>query len=287
MKESARVRLIMFAIAFPAVTLIPFLLPQLHSLVLAIAVCAVSVIGAFELERLVRQRGPAHGPALVVLYGLTIPVVAYLAVSGYLPEEAMLIALAALALLTLSLDIFARQDVFETTIAKVSTGLLLSVYPGFLLSYVTRIANQCPDNLAAGRPVQLLVYLIMNFGNDSMAYATGMLFGRRRGIVAASPSKSLAGFIGGALTSVAVAVAAYYVCPEYFPGQLWKAIVLGAAIGFLTIAGDLAESALKRGASIKDSGTIMPGRGGILDSVDSVVFTAPAFYYLYRFLFLS
>jgi phosphatidate cytidylyltransferase len=86
--------------------------------------------------------------------------------------------------------------------------------------------------------------------------------------------------------TIVVVLVAHRIDPTLFPGTPGSRVVFGAIAGMVVIIGDLVESALKRSAAAKDSGTLIPGRGGILDSIDSPIFLAPAFYYLYRLLFL-
>jgi phosphatidate cytidylyltransferase len=146
-------------------------------------------------------------------------------------------------------------------------------------------------------PVLMVVtFLLMGFGNDSVAWAAGMLFGKNnRGVVAVSPNKSVAGFVGGLVCSMAIgglAAGLYSGMPEvkaWLPGGNVAGVCAGIVLGLLTgIAGslgDLAESALKRAAGVKDSGKLIMGRGGVLDSVDSLAFAAPVFYTLWRAFF--
>jgi phosphatidate cytidylyltransferase len=117
-----------------------------------------------------------------------------------------------------------------------------------------------------------------------------MLFGRNnQGIIAASPNKSTAGFIGGFAASTIVGIGVVCFAPQVFPPRFFPQPFTGALLGLVCAAagslGDLAESAMKRSAVIKDSGTVVPGRGGILDCIDSIALTAPVFYGLCRLLF--
>ncbi|MCL1818410.1 MAG: phosphatidate cytidylyltransferase, partial [Spirochaetaceae bacterium] len=129
-----------------------------------------------------------------------------------------------------------------------------------------------------------LLFLAVSYFNDSFAWLTGVLWGKNtRNILAVSPNKSLVGFAGGFLASILVVTAAALLWPGYFPFSLPRAVLLGCAIGITTILGDLSESAMKRSAGVKDSGALIPGRGGLLDSIDSPLFSAPAFYYLFSF----
>jgi phosphatidate cytidylyltransferase len=122
----------------------------------------------------------------------------------------------------------------------------------------------------------------MNFANDIVAYLAGMFLGRRTRLgYAVSPNKSAVGFVAGVLASIAVVMVFRVAIPELLPIGYGFTVLLGAAAGILTIAGDLVESALKRSAAVKDSGGIIPGRGGILDSIDSWLLTAPLFYFVF------
>jgi phosphatidate cytidylyltransferase len=132
----------------------------------------------------------------------------------------------------------------------------------------------------------------MVIANDSLAWAAGLLFGKgNRGIIAASPNKSVAGFIGGLAASVLVGLGASLFMPAAFSSKWlispWAGIMLGLLSGIAACLGDLGESAMKRSVHIKDSGTIIPGRGGVLDSIDSISFAAPVFYVFYWFFFTT
>jgi phosphatidate cytidylyltransferase len=136
----------------------------------------------------------------------------------------------------------------------------------------------------------ILFFLLIVMANDSAAWAFGMLFGKgNRGLIPASPNKSIAGFIGGLVASVLVGMGASLFLKEAFQPQILSPALSGFIMGFFTgiaaTAGDLGESALKRSAGVKDSGGLIPGRGGILDSIDSIALAAPVFYTIYWFFF--
>ena len=119
---------------------------------------------------------------------------------------------------------------------------------------------------------------------DSAAWLFGVTMGKNnRGLIKVSPNKSVMGFIGGFAGSIVIGIIAHYVFPVF--DSVSKVILLGVITAFAAILGDLAESVMKRSARIKDSGNIIPGRGGILDSIDSIVFAAPVFYIAIQFLF--
>ena len=107
---------------------------------------------------------------------------------------------------------------------------------------------------------------------DTGAYLVGSQIGRHKFLTHISPSKSIEGLVGG-LVACTIVVAADARGPR--PGRRSGAIVLGPLLGLVAQAGDLAESMLKRAAGAKDSGTLIPGHGGILDRIDSFLFAAP------------
>ena len=124
----------------------------------------------------------------------------------------------------------------------------------------------------------------MTFACDSIAWFFGILFGKNnRGLIKASPKKSIAGFIGGFAGSLCIGFIVYFLFKE-FRNFLPQLIIISLLTAAAAIIGDIVESILKRAADIKDSGKIILGRGGILDSMDSLLFAIPVFYISYKFL---
>ena len=123
----------------------------------------------------------------------------------------------------------------------------------------------------------LLVIMLIVMTNDSAAYYTGSAFGKTRLYALVSPKKSIEGSLGGLAGSVCGTLLAKF---TFFP-QLTFVDVFATAlvIGILGQVGDLFESLLKRSFGVKDSGTIIPGHGGVLDRLDSILFAAPVAYY--------
>ena len=120
------------------------------------------------------------------------------------------------------------------------------------------------------------------FAGDTFAYLAGRLFGKRKLLESVSPKKTIEGSIGGLLGSaIAGAVLAYFFVPEI---PVYQLVLTGLVSGAFGQVGDLFESLLKRLADVKDSGAIMPGHGGFLDRVDGVLFAAPIYDVLVRFL---
>jgi phosphatidate cytidylyltransferase len=125
----------------------------------------------------------------------------------------------------------------------------------------------------------LLLLLVVIVVSDSAQYYTGRAFGRRPLSPAISPKKTVEGAIGGVVFgTIAMTLGGRYI----FGSPLWVLALLGATISLLGIVGDLFESLLKRSAGVKDSSTLIPGHGGVLDRIDSWLFAAPVYYVFVR-----
>ncbi|MCX5723165.1 MAG: phosphatidate cytidylyltransferase [Nitrospirae bacterium] len=119
--------------------------------------------------------------------------------------------------------------------------------------------------------------LLVTWAADTGAYYVGTLYGRHRLAPMISPKKTYEGLVGGLIASI---IAAYAVRWWFLPELSGlDCLVLGSLLAITGLWGDLTESVMKRSAGIKDSGGILPGHGGMLDRLDSLLFTAPAFYY--------
>lgn len=122
----------------------------------------------------------------------------------------------------------------------------------------------------------------MVWANDAAAFLTGHFFGRRKLALHISPAKTWEGFAGGVIWTIIAALVLLTLTPAQLPW--YHAIILGVLVAIAATLGDLAESLLKRVAEVKDSGTIIPGHGGILDRVDSLLFAIPVVFFYAVFL---
>jgi phosphatidate cytidylyltransferase len=126
---------------------------------------------------------------------------------------------------------------------------------------------------------QFLVFLLLIiWATDSGAYFSGKFFGKKKLAPKLSPGKTWVGFYGGCLGGILVSLAGNALFSFAFPH--WQAILMGLLLSLSGQLGDLAESLLKRESGVKDSGNLIPGHGGLLDRLDSVLFAAPVFYIL-------
>ena len=131
----------------------------------------------------------------------------------------------------------------------------------------------------------ILIYLlaVTKFA-DVGAYVIGSLFGRNKMIPRISPGKTWEGLVGAVVTSLVISMAMTYLMGPHVPAiSFTDSIVLGLLLPLVSVVGDLAESVVKRDASIKDSGRTIPGIGGALDLIDSILFTAPVLYFYLQF----
>ena len=124
--------------------------------------------------------------------------------------------------------------------------------------------------------VLFATFLLTTFAGDVAAYFTGLRFGRKKLLASVSPKKTVEGSIGGLLGSTLTAA----LCAHFFSLPLIVFIPLGVLTGALGQIGDLFESLVKRVADVKDSGSIMPGHGGMWDRLDGIYFSAPFFYFV-------
>ena len=182
--------------------------------------------------------------------------------------------------LTLFLEIFTgSKDGFAGTWERNSKTVLNIIYPGLFASFIIRLA------FLQDAPWFILFFFLLVFSSDTFAFFFGMAFGRsNKGVIKVSPNKSVAGFIGGLLVPSLFGALSAILFPEVFTYGAAKGFLLGLGTAALGVVGDLIESSFKRSAEVKDSGTLIPGRGGILDSVDSIIMAAPVYVALLMFI---
>ena len=160
--------------------------------------------------------------------------------------------------------------------------LLGILYVAFLGGFL--VAIRVGFEMAPGLSTDLLgFFFLVLFGSDTGAYFTGRAIGKHKLAPSISPGKTVEGLIGGILTAAAFgALATFWFFPE-LPYQC--SIPLACVLAFAGVLGDLAESAMKRGSKTKDAASLLPGHGGLLDRLDSLLFGAPILYYFARFYF--
>jgi phosphatidate cytidylyltransferase len=167
---------------------------------------------------------------------------------------------------------------FLRAASTIQWGLMMTVFSISHMAFLLTIAAD--KNPLGGWPGLLLFLLITTETNDIAQFISGKLFGKNKVVPTISPNKTVEGLAGGMIFSM---ILGYFLAPAITPISAEMGIVFGGAISFFGFIGDVSVSAVKRDIGVKDSGTMLPGHGGILDRIDSLTYTAPLFYHLLWF----
>ncbi len=210
---------------------------------------------------------------------LAIPIQYYWVWLGWYGTFIIFIPVYLLLFLPMRMVLIGETQGFLRAVGTLHWGLMITV---FSLSHMAYLLVLPKTVNVAGGVVGLLIYLVfLTEINDVSQYIWGKTFGKRKIIPKVSPGKTVAGFLGGVITTVILAVT---LSPYLTPLFTYEAIGVGALIGIAGFIGDVTISALKRDLGVKDSGSILPGHGGILDRLDSLTYTAPLFFHYVYYL---
>jgi phosphatidate cytidylyltransferase len=246
---------------------------------------AVAALGTLELYRMAEASGwkpfPWLGlPAAAVLVLTAVWSGGLVGWSTHVLAVAVVLVLAAL-----SAAVFARGPAGHP-LPSVAVTLLGPLYVGVTLGFALQL--RAFPGISEGEPgwagALLGIFpLTVTWVGDAAAYFAGHRWGTTKLLPSVSPGKTVAGGVGGLVGSVLTAVAFSELLLNPYSGtglSITSAAVVGLVVGAVGQIGDLAESLLKRGAGVKDSGTLFPGHGGVLDRFDSVLFALPVTYLL-------
>lgn len=236
-------------------------------------------VGVWEVNRALVSKG-IEAPLTPVMVGtLAMPASAYFA-----GAEGLLFALVASAAATV---LWRSMDVSRGALKSIFAGVFSLMWIPFLLSFVflmLRSSNGATtgltlevDNLGAG-VLQVMIMLLLVVANDTCGYLVGVLFGKHAMAPKISPKKSWEGFAGSLAGATLVAIPATMLLLEQ---QWWVGLVLAVGLVCAATGGDFAESMIKRELGIKDMSNLLPGHGGIMDRLDSLVFAAPVAYAIF------
>ena len=280
MSSSLITRVITAVVALPILICSIVFLPQFNHLAFAIIVIAANSIGTWELHNNILKKKidvPFTG-----YLGILLPVVELL--NNYTLNIPGLVAFVLAALLGFAFLVevlHGAKDNFFGSIERISATCLTLCYPSLFMVYAIRLCF-----LFKG-PNLILIFLAIVFGSDSMAYFSGMLFGKNnKGIVKCSPNKSIAGFIGGTIGISLILSILIAIFPSMLPLTPPSMFLLALCTAIFGTFGDLFESMLKRSAGVKDSGIAVPGRGGMLDCIDSISVAIPIYVLLLQMMVL-
>jgi phosphatidate cytidylyltransferase len=175
-----------------------------------------------------------------------------------------------------------RDDAPLRTMAYTIFGLLYVLWLYNFITKIVYVVPRSPTGAVTGQFYVLYLVAITKF-SDMGAYLTGSLIGRHPLIPHISPKKTWEGFFGALFFSLLASWGMFKLMPVHLSVLNWThATVLGLILGFAAVIGDLAESIVKRSTGVKDSGTLLPGIGGALDLIDSLLFTAPLLFFYLR-----
>ena len=271
-------RLLTFFIGLPLIICLVYF-NQFHHIALHLLAFTASVLASSELYNLLRQKFSLQNRALVII---TTGIPVFVAVlCAFFEANPSFIDYSFIfsVLICMAFEVLTASS-FENSASHLVTSAFIILYTGYLPSFISKMT------FSEHSREFIAFFFLMVCMCDSVAWFFGVLLGKNnKGIIKASPNKSVAGFIGGFAGTLLTGTIAHFVFPEVFIGSLAKILVLSFFIAFVAIIGDLVESVIKRSVEIKDSGTIIPGRGGVLDSVDSILFVAPVYYFGINFLF--
>lgn len=164
------------------------------------------------------------------------------------------------------------MDRSPSPIVQASLGVFALGYIGLLASFATLMVAHFESSH------QVIVFLAMVVANDVGGYTLGVLIGRHPIAPSVSPKKSWEGFLGSAVLAVAVGI---WLIMWLLDGPFWTGIVFGVVIAVIATLGDFSESMLKRDLDLKDMGSLLPGHGGVMDRLDSILPAAPIAYLLF------
>ena len=266
-------RLITAAVALPVI-IASILYPPLRLVFVGIAVAAI-VIALYEFWFLARRVGAK--PDIVVGYATTAAML--VAFFFNLPEW-LIVIVPALVVAALAAEML-RGAPFDKMILSAGSTVLGVLYVAMLGGHLVALRMGFTEAATPGAysiSTHLLsFFFLVLMGSDTGAYYTGRALGKHKLAPTVSPGKTWEGAVGGMLASLLMAALAHY---WFFPElSLRAALLLAAVMNVLGVVGDLTESALKRGANAKDAASILPGHGGFLDRLDSLLFNAPLIYY--------
>ncbi len=249
---------------------------------LVATVAAVAVIGVVELYNAFAQSG--YHPRITIGITITLALVAAVALQPLAPFDLLPLALG----LSIIGSLIAELPHYDHKGALSDWALMLSgaLYVGGLLGYLVLIRSLAtplkpglltPLGLSSGA-AWIYFVLAITWLQDAFAYFIGKRLGRHKMAPGLSPKKTWEGAAGGMIGAIIAGVAATFILG--LPISPLAGAALGAVGGIVGPLGDLAESMIKRQVGLKDAGNIIPGHGGLLDRVDSLMFTAPALFYL-------
>jgi len=238
----------------------------------------VNLVALFEFFNIISNKNLYPGRYLGITFGSVLFILSFV-ISSKIVDNQLYLILIPLALLVFIIELFRNKPDPFINVAATFLGIIYISVPLSILNYLVFPASNSFEYTYS----IVLGYLILIWTNDTSAYIFGITIGRHKLFKRISPKKTWEGFIGGAIITIVIA----WLTPGLFSTlNRTDLLVFAGIISTIGVAGDLSESMLKRSMNIKDTGNILPGHGGILDRIDSILLTSPlVFLYLVFFKF--
>jgi phosphatidate cytidylyltransferase len=280
-----KTRILTAVVALPiliASIVLPLFVPATVWIFVGIAVLALAA-GLFEFYSLTKKL-ELKADAAIAYLGATALTIAFIFDAPTQSPDALLMTLAGFLIVVLVTQTFRFQKDFSKLLAGAAVTILGVLYVAFLGGFLIAMRVGFENRPSLSTHLLGFFFLVL-MGSDTGAYFSGRAFGKRKLAPGISPGKTVEGLIGGLIAGAAFAALATF---WFFPELPYQAsIPLGVVMAGVGVVGDLAESAMKRGANTKDAASILPGHGGLLDRLDSLLLNAPILYYFARIYFYA
>jgi len=264
--------------AVPSIIIIAVVVAFLPKWCLHLMLLFVGLVGTLEFDQFARGFGYR-------IYRLPVMLFVFMGLATIYVEHFDLLMLPYVSFALICLISLLPPNDFTKSLPSLGISVMATGYLAMSvvsLAYISLLETR--DGTDLGRLLVAFCVLLV-WAGDTFAYFAGSLFGRHKIAPRTSPGKTYEGLAGNLVGNMAIAVVAKY---TVLPMLTWlDCVVLMLIFGLLGFWGDLVESTWKRGASIKDSGRLLPGHGGFLDRTDSIFLTAPAFYYYMKVIVLE
>jgi phosphatidate cytidylyltransferase len=255
--------------------------------IFVLTISAIGLLGLWEYYEMLDRRGVPNFKLTALICAVLFFAGSFYTFRSQGPDKSYDFEIAVLVVFLLV--VFGRQMFRRTrdqnpleTMAYTLFGLLYIVWLFNFLTKIVYLAPRGPLGETTGQYYVLYLLLVTKF-SDMGAYVTGSLIGRHKLVPHISPHKSWEGLAGAVVFSMAGSFGLWLLIPQRLSVfTVWDVGVLGLLLGLGAVIGDLAESIVKRSAEAKDSGGLLPGIGGVLDLIDSVLFTAPILFFYMR-----
>ena len=270
LKGSLKKRLVSSSLILTLVAIIIFNSPNWAFSLLASAMIGCAL---WEFFNLAQKKGIFVYKYFGILIGMLVPAILHFqsGIEGYFAVEPFFIVIACLFTFVL---LFIRRENAQA-LSSISVTMFGLLYIAWFFSFFIKLKF-----LPQGALLVAFLIVVTKMG-DIGAYFVGRSIGKHGLIPRISPNKTIEGTIGGLIASVATALISRSYLPNYSFAHL---LTLGLLLGILAQVGDLAESLIKRDCNVKDAGNNISGFGGMLDVIDSLLFTAPIFYFYVKVL---